>query len=210
MGFGLHIGWGIEGAVGSNYKIDPSYLSPNVNMASRLEAATRQYGVSIIISGEVFDFLSDDMKTICRLIDVVLVKGSIKPVKLYAVDVNLDLKPSDNHHDIKLKQKLAIYTRKKNQVIKEVEEYEINTIIYARKTFREILNLKRPKNFKKNFDRGIKYYLKGIWPKAKKYLDICSILDEKDKPTQVILKYIKNFDYTAPLDWKGCRALTSK
>ena len=41
MGFGLHVGWAIEGAIGSNYKIDASYLSPNVNMASRLEAATK-------------------------------------------------------------------------------------------------------------------------------------------------------------------------
>lgn len=41
MGFGLHIGWAIEGAIGSFYKIDASYLSPNVNMASRLEAATK-------------------------------------------------------------------------------------------------------------------------------------------------------------------------
>jgi hypothetical protein len=41
MGFGLHYGWGIEGAIGSNFKIDASYLSPNVNMASRLEAATK-------------------------------------------------------------------------------------------------------------------------------------------------------------------------
>jgi len=41
MGFGLHVGWAIEGAIGSNYKIDASYLSPNVNMSSRLEAATR-------------------------------------------------------------------------------------------------------------------------------------------------------------------------
>lgn len=41
MGFGLHMGWGIEGAIGSNFKIDASYLSPNVNMASRLEAATK-------------------------------------------------------------------------------------------------------------------------------------------------------------------------
>jgi len=40
MGFGLHIGWGIEGAIGSEFKIDASYLSPNVNLASRLEAAT--------------------------------------------------------------------------------------------------------------------------------------------------------------------------
>lgn len=41
MGLGLHFGWSIEGAIGSYYKIDASYLSPNVNMASRLEGATK-------------------------------------------------------------------------------------------------------------------------------------------------------------------------
>ncbi len=41
MNFGLHIGWGIEGAIGSNFKIDASYLSPNVNLAARLEAASK-------------------------------------------------------------------------------------------------------------------------------------------------------------------------
>jgi class 3 adenylate cyclase len=41
MGFGLHCGWAIEGAIGSEYKIDASYLSPNVNMSSRLEAACK-------------------------------------------------------------------------------------------------------------------------------------------------------------------------
>jgi class 3 adenylate cyclase len=51
MGFGLHVGWAIEGAIGSFYKIDASYLSPNVNMASRLEAATKQFGTPILISG---------------------------------------------------------------------------------------------------------------------------------------------------------------
>ena len=50
MGFGLHVGWGIEGAIGSEYKIDPSYLSPNVNLASRLEIATKQFGTSVLMS----------------------------------------------------------------------------------------------------------------------------------------------------------------
>jgi class 3 adenylate cyclase len=36
MGFGLHAGWAIEGAVGSTYKVDATYLSPHVNMAARL------------------------------------------------------------------------------------------------------------------------------------------------------------------------------
>ena len=34
MHFGLHLGWAIEGAIGSKFKIDASYLSPNVNIAS--------------------------------------------------------------------------------------------------------------------------------------------------------------------------------
>lgn len=53
MGFGLHVGWAIEGAIGSEFKIDASYLSPNVNMASRLEAATKQFGVNLLISGDL-------------------------------------------------------------------------------------------------------------------------------------------------------------
>lgn len=51
MGFGLHVGWAIEGGIGSQFKIDASYLSPNVNMSSRLEAATKQFGANILISG---------------------------------------------------------------------------------------------------------------------------------------------------------------
>ncbi len=54
MGLGLHVGWAIEGAIGSFYKIDASYLSPHVNMASRLEGATKQFGVPLLISGELF------------------------------------------------------------------------------------------------------------------------------------------------------------
>ena len=58
MGFGLHVGWAIEGAIGSEYKIDASYLSPNVNMASRLEAATKQFGTSILMSEDFARMLS--------------------------------------------------------------------------------------------------------------------------------------------------------
>lgn len=53
LGFGLHIGWAIEGAIGSEYKIDASYLSPNVNMAGRLEAATKGFGVGLLISSTI-------------------------------------------------------------------------------------------------------------------------------------------------------------
>lgn len=53
MGFGLHLGWSIEGAIGSEFKIDASYLSPHVNMAGSLEAATKHYGVPLLISNSL-------------------------------------------------------------------------------------------------------------------------------------------------------------
>jgi len=58
MGFGLHVGWAIEGAIGSYFKVDASYLSPNVNMAARLEAATKIFDTPILISGNLRDILS--------------------------------------------------------------------------------------------------------------------------------------------------------
>ena len=90
MGFGLHTGWAIEGSIGSYFKIDASYLSPNVNMASRLEAACKQYDVPLLVSGDFWEVMTPDTRTFCREIDTVTVKGSIKPVRLFTVDVNLD------------------------------------------------------------------------------------------------------------------------
>ena len=77
MGFGLHVGWAIEGAIGSKFKIDASYLSPNVNMASRLEAATKQFGVLTLFSGPIVDLMTPPNKKYLRRIDRVTVKGSI-------------------------------------------------------------------------------------------------------------------------------------
>lgn len=50
MGFGLHSGWAIEGAVGSVQKVDATYLSPHVNMSARMEAACRQFKLAILMT----------------------------------------------------------------------------------------------------------------------------------------------------------------
>jgi class 3 adenylate cyclase len=87
LGFGLHYGWAVEGAIGSEHKIDVSYLSPHVNMASRLEAATKQYGTAILLSDSIFGLMSEPIQSQCRLVDRVTVKGSQQPVSLYTYDV---------------------------------------------------------------------------------------------------------------------------
>jgi len=74
MGFGLHLGWSIEGALGSAFKIDASYLSPNVNVASKLEEKTKDYGVGLILSQEIYEYMSESAKRNCRPIDSLLIK----------------------------------------------------------------------------------------------------------------------------------------
>lgn len=86
LGFGLNWGWAIEGAVGTAIKIDCSYLSPNVNLAARLESATKMYGCNILMSEYFVDKLSDRLKEGVRLVDVVCLKGSSVPMRVYTDD----------------------------------------------------------------------------------------------------------------------------
>lgn len=88
---GLHYGWAIEGAVGSEFKIDasyPSYLSPNVSIAETVERATQIYGVSVLVAESVVSICSTPMATKCRLIDRVIITGSVVPMDLYVIDLD--------------------------------------------------------------------------------------------------------------------------
>ena len=83
----LRIPRAIEGAIGSVYKIDASYLSPNVNIASRLCGATKQYGVRLLISGPLHSLMQPEIQRRCRHLDVITVKGSKLPLDIWTFDV---------------------------------------------------------------------------------------------------------------------------
>lgn len=90
MGFGMHAGWAIEGAVGSIQKVDATYLSPHVNMAARLETSSRQYGVPLLCSQMFYELLSLEAQNTCRKLDIVTVKGSEVPIAIYTYDALQD------------------------------------------------------------------------------------------------------------------------
>ena len=70
-------------AVGSERKVDATYLSPHVNMAARLEKATRQYDCSILVTEEMYNRMSPGVQKNLRAVDRVLVVGSSWPMKIY-------------------------------------------------------------------------------------------------------------------------------
>ena len=88
LGFGLHAGSAIEGAIGSTLKIDMSYLSANVNMAPRLEGLTKVYKVPLLFTSSLYNmFTTESLRHICRRVDKVYLTGTSDFYELYTVDV---------------------------------------------------------------------------------------------------------------------------
>merc|ERR1711871_1829924 len=87
MGVGLNYGWAIEGAIGSEHKVDASYLSPNVNTAARLETANHQFGTKMLISQIVVDMMSPACQKALRCVDCVRPKGVATGINIYTCDL---------------------------------------------------------------------------------------------------------------------------
>jgi class 3 adenylate cyclase len=92
IGSGLHIGWAIEGAVGTMRKIDATYLSPHVYFTEFLESSTKAYGVPLLISEPFYDLLSLEAKKFVRQVDRIRKSPTEPPMSLYTYDsdVNFD------------------------------------------------------------------------------------------------------------------------
>ena len=67
-------------------KVDASYLSPHVNLASRLEAATKQFRVPLLMSEAFVKGLTGSTQSNCRRVDSVTFKGSSEPMHIFHYD----------------------------------------------------------------------------------------------------------------------------
>jgi len=72
MGFGLHAGRAVQGAIGSQRKLDATYISESVEQAEFLESSTKKYGVPVLMSDTFYDLLDNSNKYRCRKVDQLL------------------------------------------------------------------------------------------------------------------------------------------
>lgn len=166
MGFGLHQGWAIEGAIGSYFKIDASYLSPNVNMSSRLEMATMQYGVHILVSGELIPILTKEVRKLMREVDCVKVKGSDKPMKLFTVDVQVDeiAEVTDRFKKLMIKDKKRMLDREKFVLWESLKRRAMTTMsIFRNDNDFSDLRKKYNKQFAEHWKLAYDAYIAGDW-----------------------------------------------
>jgi adenylate cyclase len=80
MGIGVNCGTMAVGNMGSSFRMAYTVMGDNVNLGSRLEALTKNYGVGIIVS-EYVKAQTHDM--VYRDLDAVRVKGKEAPVTIF-------------------------------------------------------------------------------------------------------------------------------
>lgn len=212
MGFGLHVGWAIEGAIGSEFKIDASYLSPNVNLASRLEAATKQYGVPLLISGQLCDLMSPGSRQHVRRVDRVTVKGSKQPLDLYTCDCDTSCLVEEKVIEIVDKKEarvLAMIEREKLKSKAWKDEYDISDLFVDDEDLFAMRSSASP-DFYKNFEEGLQLYTDGDWRRAAVVFAEGLNIKNDDGPTLTLLGFMEEHNFEAPENWRGFRELTEK
>ena len=223
MIFGMDAGWAVEGAVGSKYKIDATYLSPHMNMAARMMSACKHYGVTILLSQDVRDLLSEPAKTKMRNLDRVTVKGSSKIQNIYTYDAQA--KGAD----------FFLYSESDEQADQRAKNYDPS--IWDKDPDLRAMRNHISEDFEQEFNAGMKAYYDGDWDLAIKKLEeannimVEAAIDEEDlyyelnnsperkelyrktasdPPSMYLINFMKSYGGKAPDDWDGWHPLLSK
>jgi adenylate cyclase len=83
IGIGINHGDVLGGNIGSQEKADPTVIGDAVNVASRLEALTRTYGVDILVGARAAELICDEFDL--RSVALVQVKGKTRPGEIFAL-----------------------------------------------------------------------------------------------------------------------------
>src|SRR6201997_3027635 len=81
-GMGIHVGDVMYGNIGSRTRLDFTVIGPAVNMASRLEALTKQLGRTVLLSRAFADFVQSEFDL--ERVGEYPVRGFNEPVELFA------------------------------------------------------------------------------------------------------------------------------
>jgi adenylate cyclase len=87
LGIGLNHGEGIVGRIGHPRRMEFTVLGDAVNLAARLESATKQYRQAILVGESIYEMTKD--RFLYRFVDKLVVQGKTTAVRVYTPLANL-------------------------------------------------------------------------------------------------------------------------
>ena len=83
VGIGINTGDAVVGNMGSNQRFDYTVLGDSVNLAARLEAQTKEYGVFFMFTEHTLKHIKEPVGLVT--LDKIAVKGQTAPVTIYTI-----------------------------------------------------------------------------------------------------------------------------
>lgn len=208
----MHAGRAIEGAIGSEYKVDALYLSQETQVVMRMDSLSEEYDRQILLSGDLYTMLSEKAKAFTRRIDCVTMAESSQKRDLFCVDI-FPTEPLDE--DQKGEDEIQ-----NGKFIKHIEFESTNLELveglkgmeYVFDYDHDFISLKRAHkpDFKIVWDKCLENYIDGDWVSSQANISVAQQLFPNDGPCRWLADYLEQYKNIAPDTWNGARDIDQK
>ncbi len=167
IGMGIHSDEVVSGNIGSSKRMELTSIGDGVNLASRLEGASKQYGTDLIISDNTYRDYKDRLHV--RELDFITVKGKSEPVIVYElVGIHEGASPIGKPLTEKQQQIVENYNKGrenyKTPVTQKLSDEEVRELLAAVEQMPEV----ELKKLSYNVEQQLEYQLKKLLYQLKK------------------------------------------
>ncbi|MEM9541250.1 MAG: adenylate/guanylate cyclase domain-containing protein [Cyanobacteria bacterium P01_E01_bin.42] len=212
IGIGINSDAVISGNIGSSKRMEFTAIGDGVNLSSRLEGASKQYGCDLVISENTYRKCEEEL--IVRELDCIRVKGKTQPVAVYEL-IARNGKDADDTKQNAMKHITSALQIEKEALEEEKGQYpdkavEITAKQQAIEAKQEQI-IANKKLIVELYQKGREVYLNRNFGLAHNYFATILELDSKDKAARLHMDRCHHFINNPPKeDWDGVWTMTSK
>ena len=205
--FALHMGWTIEGAIGSDSKIDACYLSPHLQATYRIQELCDYYDQQILVSDSLYNLMSLKARNTLRKIDVILMKENKDgALGIFTFDLSFTA-PDQLQSNVDFDEHVC------GELIKLPDYETINIDSFRNKGVDYMFTLDSDlvglqyhiAEFNPIFRTAFKCYIQGEWEQCADNIERCLELWENDGPTNALKYFMSFYRFISPSSWNGAR-----